>query len=94
MAENRMTIGLFDPGMTHLHKVGLAGLYMTLKTLDAKEYEPLGGWNLTPHTVEIYWTKTPKDLLEPIVKEAFRISPNGLIEFCAQIGRASCRERV
>ena len=26
-----ITIRLFDPGMNQLHRVGLAGLYMTLK---------------------------------------------------------------
>ncbi len=42
---NHLSIGLFDPGMTHIHRIGLAGLYMTLKNLgtgsrlDGIEYE-------------------------------------------------------
>ncbi len=32
--RQELTINLFGPGMTALHKVGLAGLWMTLKALE------------------------------------------------------------
>ena len=28
-----LNIGLFDPGMSYQHRIGLAGLYMALKIL-------------------------------------------------------------
>lgn len=33
-----ITINLFGPGMTALHKVGLAGLWMTLEALEGDPY--------------------------------------------------------
>lgn len=81
MPKGRLVVRLFDPGMTHLHQVGLAGLYMTLRNLDPTEYEPWGSWRLDPHTVELYWNRTPSDLLAPIFKASFGISHHGAIDF-------------
>jgi hypothetical protein len=36
--KNQLTINLFGPGMTVLHKAGLAGLWMTLAAC------PSNGW--------------------------------------------------
>ncbi|MDD3580793.1 MAG: type I-MYXAN CRISPR-associated Cas8a1/Cmx1 [Desulfobacca sp.] len=83
MPEKRLVLRLFDPGMTHFHRVGLAGLYMTLKCLNPEEFEPWGGWVLGPRQVELYWSHTPKDLLGPITKKAFGISQQGAVQYLA-----------
>lgn len=89
MQKNQITIGLFDPGMTNLHRVGLAGLYMTLRVLDPAQYVQWGGWNLTPHSVELYWHTTPRDLIAPIIHDAFGIDKDGVIMFAANKGRST-----
>lgn len=83
MPEKSLTLKLFDPGMTHLHRVGLAGLCMTLKNLNPAEYAEAGGWDLQPQGVELHWTRTPRDLLAPIIEKSFAISPEGIIQFYA-----------
>lgn len=83
MPEKSITLRLFDPGMTHLHRVGLAGLYMTLKSLNPAEYAEAGGWDLQPQGVELHWTRTPRDLLAPIIEKSFGVSPEGIIRFAA-----------
>lgn len=83
MPKGSLTIRLFDPGMTHLHRVGLAGLYMTLKGVDPSEFKQWGSWVLSANKIEIYWTETPRDLLSPIVKKSFGISRQGAVEFFA-----------
>ncbi|PIU55291.1 MAG: hypothetical protein COS89_07740, partial [Deltaproteobacteria bacterium CG07_land_8_20_14_0_80_38_7] len=80
---DRWNLGLFDPGMTAFHKVGLAGLYMTLKSFDQKEFESVGNWELKPHCVEIAWNGKPGPLFAKLLKRAFEISPKGLIQFSA-----------
>jgi hypothetical protein len=37
-----LRIGLFDPGMTPLHRAGLAGLWMTLAALDERAVTNFG----------------------------------------------------
>jgi len=76
-----LALKLFDPGMTHMHRVGLAGLYMTLKQLDPADYAEHGDWKLTDTEVEFFWTNTPRDLLGPIIEKAFGISKEGIIDF-------------
>jgi CRISPR-associated protein Cas8a1/Csx13 len=83
MPAKSLILKLFDPGMTHLHRVGLAGLYMTLKSLNPTEYAEAGGWDLRPQSMELYWNHTPRDLLAPIIEKSFGISPEGIIQFYA-----------
>ncbi|MBI5446265.1 MAG: type I-MYXAN CRISPR-associated Cas8a1/Cmx1 [Deltaproteobacteria bacterium] len=86
MADKSLTLGLFDPGMTQLHRVGLAGLYMTLERLDAKKYAEHGSWELEPTRVHLRWNEKPKTLFEPLLAEAFGVSPEGAIQFAAHRG--------
>lgn len=83
MAAKSLTLGLFDPGMTHLHRVGLAGLYMTLEKLAARKFAPHGSWDLDPTRVHLRWNGKPKQLIEPLLGEAFGVSPDGAIQFAA-----------
>ena len=78
-----MSIGLFDPGMTHLHRVGLAGLYMTLKNMDKADLASVGHWILEPQRITLCWSKSPRSLLEPIINTAFQKGTHKEIKFSA-----------
>ncbi len=80
---NQLVMKLSDPGMTHLHKVGLAGLYMTLKKLPEKDFQEFGEWNLFSDRIEFSWKKTPKDFFSPILEKSFQLDSKGLIDFYA-----------
>lgn len=88
MDKQCLTLGLFDPGMTHLHRVGLAGLYMTLARLDPSKFEAHGSWDLEPTRIHIRWTAKPRDFFEPLLTEAFGISSEGAIQFVAHRGHS------
>lgn len=83
MPTKSLSLKLFEPGMTHLHRVGLAGLYMTLKSLNPADYADAGSWDLHPQGVELHWTRTPRDLLAPIIEKSFGLTPEGIIQFAA-----------
>jgi CRISPR-associated protein Cas8a1/Csx13 len=52
----KMTIGLNTPGMTSLHKAGLAGLYMTLRVFDETNVKIKGlDWQLESTSVVLSW---------------------------------------
>ena len=83
MSETNLNIGLFDPGMTHLHRVGLAGLFMTLKSLDPADFTSIGGWVLENRRVRLYWNHSPQELLSPIIDRAFGLRVDGSIDYLA-----------
>jgi len=87
MGMSELKIGLFDPGMTDLHRVGLAGLYMTLQALDAGDgrFETLE-FELEPTRIVIRWQENAPASFGTLFKKAFGItasSPAGLIDFAA-----------
>ncbi len=73
-----------DPGMTMLHRAGVAGLYMTLKAL-VKRYPTLKSrqgnfkWVLTNDKVNLFWKGDDYTALHWLFQESFQISDNGLI---------------
>lgn len=74
-----MMLRLNAPGMTALHKAGLAGLYMTLQAFDEKE-QTIDGlqWQLDSQQVLLRWTdKTPKPAFEKLIKKSFWIDEQG-----------------
>jgi len=76
-----MKLKLNAPGMTSLHKAGLAGLYMTLKVFDKKR-ESIEGleWELEDKQIILHWTdNTPKNAFEKLVKKSFWIDNDGFI---------------
>lgn len=83
MQAKSLSFGLFDPGMTELHRVGLAGLYMTLKNLSPNRYKDVGSWELASQRVTIHWTKKPGDFFRLLFEEAFELSSEGCIRFKA-----------
>lgn len=83
-----VTISLSDPGMTIFHKAGLAGLWMTLKALEADERlmrgRPTGAdWRLDDRSVTLHWGDKPKALLDWITERAFLLDRAGLFWFPA-----------
>ena len=87
MEEKRLTLQLFAPGMTHQHRVGLAGLYMTLQALDrnGETIENLS-WDLEPTAVHLQWEGIPKEPFDALFKKAFGIDDQGLVNFYAHQG--------
>ncbi len=88
-AGRSFVVDLFGPGMTTLHKVGAAGLWMTLKAIEdnataRKRLTRAGGsWERGHTSVTISWTGDPRPFFEALFQEAFKIDPNGLIWFPA-----------
>jgi CRISPR-associated protein Cas8a1/Csx13 len=78
-----ITARLFDPGMNQLHRVGLAGLYMTLKHFDkaGKRFGRLA-WTAGKDFVRLNCDDSATaDSFQQFFQESFRISKEGLIDF-------------
>ena len=82
-----LVINLFSPGMTMLHKAGLAGLWMTLEALE-KENEGIasfqngsGSWERTDYSVSLHWHNDPDTFFETLFEKSFKIDSNGLLWF-------------
>jgi CRISPR-associated protein Cas8a1/Csx13 len=82
-----ITINLFGPGMTALHKAGLAGLWMTLKALEKENQGKAslkgGSWERTPTSVTLRWKDMPGAFFKELFECSFKIDRNGLIWFPA-----------
>jgi CRISPR-associated protein Cas8a1/Csx13 len=83
--RDTLTINLFGPGMTVLHKVGLAGLWMTLEALE-KENNGLssfpdgsGSWKRNKESVSLHWNENPEAFFKTLFIKSFRIDKNGLL---------------
>lgn len=82
--EKRLSIGLFEPGMSHLHRVGLAGLYMSLKYFDANGRTcSEGKWKLEKDRVTLSWQGTDKNFFEELFTMSFKSDNHGFIDFAA-----------
>jgi len=87
--KQSQTWRLNDPGLSSLHRAGLAGLWMTLDALAQEAKNDRFDWpvwiesppNLLSHSVELTWDGSPRKLLEWLLPSAFRIEENtGLID--------------
>ncbi|MDR9405169.1 MAG: type I-MYXAN CRISPR-associated Cas8a1/Cmx1, partial [Halothece sp. Uz-M2-17] len=74
--------------LTPLHRVGLTGLWMSLKCLE--EQYPLSSqrvgnlsWILTPKEIQLFWDGNDFEVLDWLLKQAFQIDEEGLISFLA-----------
>ncbi|MDJ0596219.1 MAG: type I-MYXAN CRISPR-associated Cas8a1/Cmx1 [Pleurocapsa sp. MO_226.B13] len=80
----KLEISLSDPGMTMLHRAGVAGLYMTLKAL-AKRYPTQKSrqgnfkWTTTENSISLYWKGNDYEALDWLFSESFQISSDSLI---------------
>lgn len=90
--RKKLTINLFGQGMTILHKVGLAGLWMTLKAIEDENGGQAGflgidgSWERTDTSVTFQWNDDPVRFFKTLVEKSFRIDKNGLIWLTA-LGR-------
>ncbi len=82
---NRLELDLFGFGMTALHRIGLAGLWMTLRRFEDEGIQlPEGEWLLENQRIVLRWSESgPKRFLESLFEQAFRVDDNGLIWFSA-----------
>jgi len=80
MTELKLHLG--HPGLTLLHRAGLAGLWMTLKQLEQEippEKRPGSlSWELTPRQVQLSWQGNDFEVIDWLLKESFQLD-NGLI---------------
>ena len=77
-----ITVRLFDPGMNQLHRVGLAGLYMTLRHFD-KAGKRIGqlAWTTGKDFVRLTCDDSATaDSFQQFFQESFRIGKEGLID--------------
>lgn len=82
--NSKIQLNLSDPGMTLLHRVGMAGLWMTLKQLEqlySTPAERLGNltWSLTPRSISLNWEGQDFSALDWLLKRSFQITQEGLI---------------
>lgn len=86
---NELVMELRGPGMTFLHRAGLAGLLMTLENIEnepaaRQAIEKAGGkwsWSNTPTSVTLRWTAQAGPFLKALLNESFKVDKNGLIWF-------------
>lgn len=82
-----LAVDLFAPGMTALHRVGLAGLAMTLQSLEsdggAARLRSLGSWRVSDRDVILSWSGKGREFFAELLRASFRLTPNGLIWFPA-----------
>lgn len=75
--------------MTALHKVGLAGLWMTLDAIDKndsakRKLEGAGGhWTLLDNGVVLEWKGNRKKFFDMLISESFKVSNKGFVWFTA-----------
>lgn len=76
---NSLVMKLSGPGMTALHRAGLAGLWMTLDAL-GKDGAGLadGSWTLSDHEVALRFGR-PGPFFDALIRESFRTTRDGLI---------------
>jgi CRISPR-associated protein Cas8a1/Csx13 len=69
----KMTIRLNAPGMTSLHKAGVAGLYMTLQAFDETNVKIKGlDWRLGSTSIGLFWQdETSQAAFENLIEKSF-----------------------
>ena len=74
-----MRLDLFAPGMTLLHRAGLAGLWMTLKNFEERGLQlNAGSWTLADRGIELHWTDRAA-FFEWLFANSFKLTQSGLI---------------
>jgi len=82
--SNEFAIGLFEPGMTYVHRVGLAGLYMTLQRIQSSGQSIQGlEFELKPDRVTLSWGAGGPGPLAALCQFAFGRTASGLVDFGA-----------
>jgi hypothetical protein len=82
--QPKISLSLDAADTTIMHRVGMTGLYMTLKRLE-KQYSSSrqrGGnisWSLTADTIELFWEGNDFVALSWLIQESFQLDDTGLI---------------
>lgn len=82
--QPKISLSLHAADTTIMHRVGMTGLYITLKRLE-KQYpssHQRGGhisWFLTADTIELFWKGSDFVALSWLIKESFQLDDTGLI---------------
>lgn len=76
---SELTMTLQMPGMTPLHRAGLAGLYLTLKTLDKQGVAVPGlKWHLSRKGVTlVFLADKPGEAFKELIRASFKVDENG-----------------
>ncbi|MBI4700884.1 MAG: type I-MYXAN CRISPR-associated Cas8a1/Cmx1 [Deltaproteobacteria bacterium] len=83
-STDEMRLELGAPGMTALHRVGLAGLWMTLDAFARGGIGLRGGsWEKDSRSVTLRWTGDPRAFLDDLLRRSFRVDAQGLVWFAA-----------
>jgi CRISPR-associated protein Cas8a1/Csx13 len=82
--QPKIQLHLGDPGITLMHRAGIAGLWMTLEQLQREYPDPSSRegnltWSLTARRVSLDWEGQDLEVLDWLLKQSFRISDEGLI---------------
>lgn len=81
-APSHIQLDLFGPGMTALHRAGLAGLWMTLDHFESEGVAVDGGsWEKDDNSVTLRWDDEPGPFFESLITKTFKLDENGLIWF-------------
>lgn len=82
--QPKISLSLDAADTTAMHRVGMTGLYMTLKRLE-KQYPSSHqrgayiSWYLTADTIELFWEGSDFVALSWLIKESFKLDDTGLI---------------
>ncbi|MFB2833105.1 type I-MYXAN CRISPR-associated Cas8a1/Cmx1 [Floridanema evergladense] len=82
--QPKISLSLHASDTTIMHRAGMAGLYMTLKRLEAQYPSSCqrGGylsWSLSADTIELFWEGSDFAALSWLFKESFQLDDTGLI---------------
>jgi len=70
--------------MSHQHRLGLAGLYMTLKHFTDQGMScPKAEWELSKDAVTINWDGSAGEFFKWLIENSFGINRDGLVDFTA-----------
>ncbi|GFE69218.1 type I-MYXAN CRISPR-associated Cas8a1/Cmx1 [Chroococcus sp. FPU101] len=83
--QPKISLSLDASDTTIMHRVGMTGLYMTLKRLEQKFPDSRNraghlSWLLTPDTIELFWAGSDVVALSWLMQESFQLDDRGLIQ--------------
>jgi CRISPR-associated protein Cas8a1/Csx13 len=86
VSADRLTMNLFAPGMTAIHRAGLGGLACTLAAMESKFPSGKFPWEITANSVTLLFGKPESagDYLKRLFAFAFRVRNDGLISLPGQ----------
>src|SRR5438067_205538 len=98
--SNALTISLDAPGMTSLHRVGVAGLWMTLEVLDSQPalkktiLDAGGNWDRDARSAALHWSGESSTFFQALLDASFRLDSHGLVELTGLGGLVSNAHKV